>query len=287
MSAEVLRNFVEEQIANQNLNWSSQNEIIRAAGLKPSGSASRTLKPYLDQFILNESSDTDLFRKYILERISELEPGEKIIFEGRSPKSELYKDFTEWMQDSYGRKPKITEDAVRDIVLQSGATRAGSEKGRDPRIKQLVEFKVTGEDPRVYYKQKVKEKFTQNRYKATPDLEDDFVKYVNEQRSAGQKTNLNQLLSNFLDTSGREKLIAEGEKIKGNRLTESELDEVLGYRSKHTISAARSTAQNATAPYTAEEKSARRVWNWVKKNFKPQLVVNPLYGVTDQRRKSN
>ena len=35
MSAEVLRNFVEEQIANQNLNWSSQNEIIRAAGLKP------------------------------------------------------------------------------------------------------------------------------------------------------------------------------------------------------------------------------------------------------------
>ena len=51
--AENIRNFVEEQIANENLTWSSQNEIIRAAGEKPSGSASRVLKPYLDQFILN------------------------------------------------------------------------------------------------------------------------------------------------------------------------------------------------------------------------------------------
>ena len=284
---ENIRNFVEEQIANENLTWSSQNEIIRAAGEEPSGQASRALKPYLDQFILNESSDTDLFRKYILEKISELKPGEKITFQGKSPKAELYEDFAEWLQDSYGRKPKISADAIRDIVLNSGATRLNSEKGRDPRIKQLVEFKVTGEDPREYYKQKVKEKFTHNRYKATPELENDYVKYVNEQRSkgTGPSFNLNRLLSNFLDTSGREKLIEEGDKIKGNKLTEPELDEKLGYRSKHAISFNRNIAQRAKAPYTGEEKSAIRVWNWVKKNFKPKLVVNPLYGVTDQRRK--
>ena len=112
-----LEKFLNRQIEKGKLSWPNQNALIRAAGLEPTGETSRVMADFVDKFTFNDFTDTDLFRKFLNEKVSELKPGEKLTFKGPSPKKVIREQFTEWMKDTYGRKPKITDNALRDIVL--------------------------------------------------------------------------------------------------------------------------------------------------------------------------
>ena len=115
--------FIKDQIAQGNIEWASQNDLAKAAlgpNTKNHGTVKRVINQFKDQLTFGTGNDTQLFKTFLKEKIAQLPPGEKLSFKGNKPQKIAKKEFTEWMEKNYGRKPKIYEKTIYSILKYGG-----------------------------------------------------------------------------------------------------------------------------------------------------------------------
>ena len=300
--------FIKDQIAQGNIEWDSQEKLIKAAlgpDARNDGTAKRVIDQFKNQLTFGTGNDTQLFKTFIKEKIAQLPPEEKLSFKGsRFPHKIAKKEFTEWMEKNYGRKPKIYDKTIISIIKYGGS---GGGKWADPEIKGRVEWGAEW-DPKEAYRAAVAKNqmfggTKRNKYSLPEGAEDEFAEFY--EKNKGKKTyalgpkkvatkmaqegkNMSTLLERFAIAKAGE----QRDKIfkAGNKITETKLSTEMGWKSGSQLSGTRRIVEavETGAPLSKWQKlginDSRRHWNWIKANLKPKKMIDETYDVGDARR---
>ena len=298
--------FIKDQIAQGNIEWASQKDLARAA-LGPNTQNSGTIKIVINEFknqlTFGTGNDTQLFKTFLKEKIAQLPPGEKLSFKGNKPQKVAKKEFTEWMEKNYGRKPKIYEKTIYSIIKYGGT---GGGKYADPEIKGRVEWGAEW-DPKEAYRAAVAKNQMfggkqRDKYSLPEGAEDEFAEFF--EKNKGKKTyslgsravsklsqegkNISTLLERFAIAKAAEERAKKWR--AGNKITEAELTEEMGFKSRSQLSGTRKIAEkvDSGAPLSKWEQrgvnDSRRHWNWLKATLRPKKIIDEAYNVGDKRR---